>query len=364
MAVIAVVALTVRVGLIDLPTLIAFIAILYRLQPRIRALITSRVTLLGLQGAVLTVTDFPDAPPDPARGSGRRTFSGLKREIRFEHVTFRYDEAQRPALDHAALTIRRGGMTAVVGRSGAGKSTLLDLLLQFQQPQQGMILVDGIPLETLDIASWRSRIAVVSQDPYIFDDSVRDNILYGRPTATDAEIAAAACLAHADHFIAELPRGYETIVGDRGVRLSGGQRQRLALARALARRPDILVLDEATNALDSLTEQAFQEALLEFARERTVIVVAHRLSTIERADHIVFLDSGRVVEQATFADLLRADGLFARMHRLQSLGRATADSPAGGIGADRSVVSDAGGAWAGGRIAGLGGVREIAGTGT
>jgi subfamily B ATP-binding cassette protein MsbA len=248
----------------------------------------------------------------------------LKREVRFDGVSFRYGEDGLPALDNITLTIRRGTMLAVVGRSGAGKSTLLDLLLRFRQPRRGRILVDGTSLAEFDVASWRAHIGVVSQDPYIFDDTIRDNILYGRRAATDAEVAEAARLAHADGFIADLPLGYDTIVGGRGVRLSGGQRQRLALARALVRQPDILILDEATNALDSLTEQAFQEALAEFAVERTVIVVAHRFSTIERADHIVVLDRGRICEQASLAGLLEADGLFAQMHRHQGLGPAAA----------------------------------------
>jgi len=210
-------------------------------------------------------------------------------------------------------------MIALVGPSGAGKSTLLDLLLRFYEPQHGEILADGIPISEFGLASWRARLAVVSQDPYIFDDTVRANILYGRPQASEADMVHAAVLSCADDFIRELPMGYDTKVGERGTQISGGQRQRLALARALVRDPDILILDEATNALDTSTERAFQEALEHFARHRLVFVVAHRLATIENADRVVVLDAGRVVETGTPRELLAAGGPFSQLFLPQHL---------------------------------------------
>ena len=229
-------------------------------------------------------------------------------------------------------------MVAIVGSSGAGKSTLLDLLLGFHQPQRGAVLVDGVSLSDLDLASWRSRIGVVNQDAYIFDDTVKANILYGRLEASDDDVIAAARLACADDFINELAQGYDTVVGDRGTQVSGGQRQRLALARALIRDPHILILDEATNALDAVTERAFQDALKHFARDRTVIIVAHRLTMIDKVDQVIVIDDGSIVEAGEPHTLLRADGLFARMCRFQhprpSAG--TADSAATAVGlADR-----------------------------
>ena len=321
-ALIAALALMVEERLVDVATLAAFVVILYRLQPRIRDLVSARVELLGLQAAVLEVTrlvETPDMAP-PARPDG--VFPELRRAVRFEAVTFRYEKHKIHALENVSFEIKRGSTVAIVGPSGAGKSTLLDLLLRFRDPQQGQIIVDGRPLEDLDPVAWRSRIAVVSQDPYIFDDAVRFNILYGRPEASDTEMVEAAKLAHADAFIRSLPGGYDTLVGERGVRLSGGQKQRLILARALVRNPDMLVLDEPTNALDSITEHAFQQALVRFARDRTIIIVAHRLSTIERADHILVLDRGRLVEQGDFSSLLARNGLFARMYQLQSFSQA------------------------------------------
>ena len=316
---ITVIALTVDLAMIDVSTLVGFVAILYRMQPRALALANCRAMLLSLQAAVLEVTDFLHSE-HPAPKDGIGPFPGIKSFIRFERVTFAYPGVPNtPALAGISLTIQRGSIVAVVGPSGAGKSTLLDLLLRFYDPQEGMICIDDEPLCHFHRASWRAAVAMVSQDPYIFDDTVGENILYGRPEASQDDVVEAARRACADDFIRALPRGYDTWVGDRGVRLSGGQRQRLALARALIRDPELLVLDEATNALDSLTEQALQEALQRFAASRTVLIVAHRLSTIEKADHIVVLNQGHVVEQGGFNDLLDLNGLFAQMYRIQSL---------------------------------------------
>ena len=317
-AIIIALTLMVEMRAIDMATLAAFVVILYRLQPRIRELLSSRVSLLGLQGSVLEVDRLMKSSEIELDAQSDGIFEEFRRTIRFEAVTFRYENHKTPALENVSFEIKRGSTVAIIGASGAGKSTLIDLLLHFRDPQQGRITVDGKPLGELNAVTWRSRLAVVSQDPYIFDETIRFNILYGRPEASEAEIVEAAKLAHADSFIRKLPLGYDTLVGDRGVRLSGGQRQRLILARALVRKPNLIILDEATNALDSFTDQAFQEALVRFGKERTVIIVAHRLSTIEQADHIVVLERGKLVEEGNFSSLLARSGLFARMYEAQT----------------------------------------------
>jgi subfamily B ATP-binding cassette protein MsbA len=312
-AIVAVLAILVESGQEGLGTLVGFLAIFYRLQPRFVSLFSAQSNLLGLHASVAAVYNFCSARGQASKEQMGRKPLGLGERVVFEHVSFTHPGANRPALDDICLELRRGKVLALVGPSGSGKSTLLDLLLGFRLPEAGTIMVDGTSLGDCDLEFWRSRLAVVSQDPYVFDDTVRANILYGRPEATNAQMETAARLACADGFIRELPMGYDTVVGERGTQISGGQRQRIALARALLRNPDILVLDEATNALDAPTEQAFQDALAHFARDRAVVVVAHRLTTIKQADHVLVLNQGRVVEQGNPWSLLREDGWFSHM---------------------------------------------------
>lgn len=310
-AVIALLLLFVQASGLSIGAFAGFLVILYRLQPRVLALASAHTSLLALHANVLAVSEILRQPAE-AEASAGRSFGGLRKGLSFENVTFTYKGNAEPALADVSFRIPRGSVIAIVGASGAGKSTLIDLLLRFQRPQQGRILVDDIPLNELDPASWRASLGVVNQDPYIFDDTVAANLSYGSPGATKADIVEAAQLACADDFIRTLPQAYDTIVGERGTQLSGGQRQRIALARALLRRPDILILDEATNALDAATERAFQRALAAYAKHRTVIVVAHRLATIADADHVVVLEAGRIVEQGSPAALLKAGRAFAR----------------------------------------------------
>jgi ABC-type multidrug transport system fused ATPase/permease subunit len=208
-------------------------------------------------------------------------------------------------------------MIALVGRSGAGKTTLVDVLMGFYEPTSGAVLVDGVPLQDLDINSWRGHIGFVPQDAFLFNMSLRENLLWSKTDATEEQLRQACLQANAIEFIEKLPQGYDTLVGERGVRLSGGQRQRIALARALLRQPEVLILDEATSALDSHSERMIQESIEKISQHTTIVVIAHRLSTIQKADCIYVLDEGRVVESGSFGELMRRDGNFLEMAQLQ-----------------------------------------------
>lgn len=312
-AVVAAIALAIDITNVAVSTLVGFLAILYRLQPRVLSLAYLQTRLVALRTAVVEVTKVLNEGAAHARPTGERPFPGLSNEIAFRNVTFSYPTAGRPALTDVSFTATHGSTVAIVGLSGAGKSTLLDLLMRFQEPQQGAILVDGVALSEFDVKSWRTRVAIVNQDPYLFDDTVLANILYGRPEATPEDAFEAARIACADEFIRDLPNGYDTLIGDRGTQISGGQRQRLSLARALIRNAEILILDEATSALDAVTERALQQALKSSARKRTTIVVAHRLSMIEPADHCIVLEEGRLIEEGNPRVLLREGGALARI---------------------------------------------------
>jgi ATP-binding cassette subfamily B protein len=250
---------------------------------------------------------LPTASPD--RPVGR---------LAFEDVHFHYpSRPDRPALDGISLHVEPGETVALVGPSGAGKSTLFQLALRFHDPEAGRVALDGVDLRRADPSALRTWIGLVAQDPVIFGADVWDNIRYGRPDATDAEVRAAAAAADAAGFLDALPQGFGTFLGEKGVRLSGGQRQRLAIARAVLRDPPVLLLDEATSALDAESEAAVQAALARLARGRAVLVIAHRLATVRRADRIVVLDRGRVVAEGTHDRLVTQDGLYARLARLQ-----------------------------------------------
>ena len=310
----------VRSG-VGLGPLAAFLAVLYRLQGPTREFLQCKVALEGLGGAIDDVDDFLERTRTPYLASGTRPAPAIARGLELRAVSFRYAAAEAPALEGLSFTIPAGRTTAIVGRSGAGKSTLMSLIFRFRDPTQGEILADGVPLRDLDLAAWRSRLSLMAQEAQLFNDTVAANIAYGRLDATAAEIRAAAEIAGAHEFIASLPQGYETELGDRGARLSGGQRQRIALARTVLKGPDLLLLDEPTNALDPETEQAFQAALETFSRGRTVIVIAHRLSTVQSADHVIVLEAGRLAEMGSPAELLARPGRFARLHGLQVAGR-------------------------------------------
>lgn len=316
--VLAILVLAVQYDRAFLPALLTFLFMLYRLQPQMQLIDNYRTGLQALAGSIDDVLSFTEFSDKPYINTGATPFHRLQREICLEAVSFAYPTQTAPAVNHISLTLPAGKTTALVGPSGAGKSTLIHLICRFYDPIEGSILVDGRSLPSLSLTDWRNRMAIVSQDVHIFNATVAENIAYGRLEATREEIVAAAQQAHAHDFICQMPQGYDTSVGDRGMRLSGGQRQRLALARAIVRNPDLLILDEATNALDSISEQLIQEALELFSRDRTVIVIAHRLSTIEQADQIVVMQQGQIAEQGTLASLLSQNGLFSQMYGLQN----------------------------------------------
>jgi len=266
-------------------------------------------------GAADRIFALLDTTPEIQDSPGAAALPPVRGEIRFDDVSFRYGAGSEPTvLDGVTTTFQPGETTALVGPSGAGKTTLVNLVGRFYDPVSGRIVVDGHDLRDVTVRSLREQIAVVPQEPILFADTIRENIRYGRLEATDAEIDEAARSANATEFIARLPSGLATIVGERGVRLSVGQRQRVAIARALLRDAPILLLDEATSSLDNESEYLVQQALDRLMRGRTTIVIAHRLSTVERADRILVLDHGRIVEEGTHAELLTLGGLYHRLY--------------------------------------------------
>lgn len=263
---------------------------------------------------VLDLLEVPVHPPDRGHSLDPR---GVKGEIRFEDVTFAYP-GRRPALSHVDLAIPAGSTAAFVGPTGSGKSTLVKLLLRFYEPGEGRILLDGAPLHDLNVRDLRACIGLVSQDVFLFHGTIRDNIAYGSPKATLEEVTRAAQVAEAHDFIQQLPQGYDTIVGERGQKLSGGQRQRISIARAILKDPPIIILDEATSAVDNETEAAIQRSLARIVVGRTTLVVAHRLSTIRKADRIFVLENGSVAESGDSDQLLAQGGLYAALWRVQT----------------------------------------------
>lgn len=261
---------------------------------------------------IFTLLDEPVQEGDdgPTR---QATFA---RDLSYEHVDFEYEPGAR-VLHDISFRVTPGRVIALVGPSGAGKSTLVDLLPRLREPTAGQIRLDGVPLTDLSRSSVRNLMGVVSQDTVLFHESIHANIAYGRPGATREDVMRAAEAANAHEFVARLPEGYDTILGERGMRISGGQRQRIAIARALLRNAPILILDEATSALDTQSERLVQEAIERLMANRTVLVIAHRLATVRQADEILVLDEGRIIQRGSHADLLAAGGLYRRLYELQ-----------------------------------------------
>jgi len=262
------------------------------------------------------VFEVMDHTPEIADREGARPLAPFRSAVRYEHVSFSY-EPDRPVLRDVSFEMRRGEVVALVGSSGAGKSTAMDLLARFYDPGAGRLTFDGVDLRDATVASLRAQLGIVTQETILFHDTVHNNIVYGSPRASAPEVREAARSAHALEFIERLPLGFDTVIGERGAKLSGGERQRLAIARALLRNPPILLLDEATSSLDTESERLVQDALERLMRERTVLVIAHRLSTVQHADRILVMDRGAIVATGTHAELLDRDGVYRRLHELQ-----------------------------------------------
>ncbi|HXG15462.1 MAG TPA: ABC transporter ATP-binding protein [Calidithermus sp.] len=298
-------------------TFFSFTAAVILLYGPVRRLARALNTVQQTTASVERVFELLDQPPALVDRPGAVTLTGFAEAIVFDGVGFRYPGADEDVLTDITLTIRKGEVVAFVGLSGAGKSTLMDLVPRFHDVTAGRLLVDGHDVRDLTQASLRAQIGLVTQETFLFNDTIRYNIAYGRPEASFEEVVRAARQAHAHDFILACPRGYDTLVGERGVRLSGGQRQRLAIARAFLKNPPILILDEATSDLDAESEFMVQQALADLMKGRTVLVIAHRLATIRNADRIVVIHQGRVAEVGRHEELLARDGLYRRLYALQ-----------------------------------------------
>jgi subfamily B ATP-binding cassette protein MsbA len=295
---------------------LTFITVALSLISPVKALAAFPARAQSALAAADRFFEVVDAEPEPVGPEGDRELEGFERSIRYEDVTFAYEEG-RPVLERIDFEVEKGDVVALVGPSGAGKSTLVDLLPRFMDPDVGRITLDGSDLREFTLDSVRARMGIVSQETVIFHDTVRSNIAYGAPETDDETVWRAARAANADAFVEELPRGLDTLLGDRGVRLSGGQRQRIGIARAILRDPPILILDEATSNLDTESERLIQRALDHLLEGRTVFVIAHRLSTVQGADRILVLEGGRLVERGTHEELYERGGLYRRLYELQ-----------------------------------------------
>ncbi len=304
-------------GSLDPGGFIAFVAIFSQITRPVRTFIDQFANINQGIAAGERIFSVIDSRPEIEDRPDARTLDGLKRKIEFRDVHFSYD-GTREVIDGISFEILRGQTVALVGPSGGGKSTLSELIPRFYDPTRGEILIDGISLRDYTQESLRAHMSVVAQDTVLFNDTIENNIAMGKPGATHEEVVEAARIANADSFIRECAEGYDTNIGDRGVKLSGGQRQRLSIARAVLKNPDILILDEATSALDTESEKLVQEALNKLLVGRTSVVIAHRLSTIHNADRIIVIDHGRIAEEGTHNELMERGGIYAKLIEMQS----------------------------------------------
>jgi subfamily B ATP-binding cassette protein MsbA len=302
-------------GAITQGQLFAFVAAVLMMYGPVKRLMKINNSIQRSIGAAERVFEVLDEIPDVKDALDARALPRVKGQVEFKRVTFGYDDDL--VLKDVCLQAEPGKVVALVGPSGAGKSTLVGLITRFYDPQDGAILIDGEDIRGVTLESLKKNIALVDQETFLFNDTIRNNIRYGRRETSDAEVKAAARQAYADEFIRLLPEGYDSNIGDRGVRLSGGQRQRICIARAILRDAPILILDEATSALDTESEAMVQQALTNLMRNRTTFVIAHRLSTIMHADLIVVLEDGRIVDTGTHQALLGRSGLYRKLYDMQ-----------------------------------------------
>ncbi|EHR82555.1 ABC transporter transmembrane region [Staphylococcus epidermidis VCU120] len=306
-------------GSITVGTLAAFVGYLEQLFGPLRRLVSSFTTLTQSFASMDRVFQLMDEDYDIKNGIGAQPIKISKGQIDLKHVSFKYNENEKEVLHDINLTINKGETVAFVGMSGGGKSTLINLIPRFYDVTQGEILIDHHNVKNFLTGSLRNQIGLVQQDNILFSDTVKENILLGRPDATDDEVVEAAKMANAHDFISNLPNGYDTEVGERGVKLSGGQKQRLSIARIFLNNPPVLILDEATSALDLESEAIIQEALDVLSKDRTTLIVAHRLSTITHADRIVVMENGRIVETGTHQQLINKRGAYEHLYSIQNL---------------------------------------------
>ncbi|HFQ6179757.1 TPA: SAV1866 family putative multidrug efflux ABC transporter [Staphylococcus aureus] len=306
-------------GSITVGTLAAFVGYLELLFGPLRRLVASFTTLTQSFASMDRVFQLIDEDYDIKNGVGAQPIEIKQGRIDIDHVSFQYNDNEAPILKDINLSIEKGETVAFVGMSGGGKSTLINLIPRFYDVTSGQILIDGHNIKDFLTGSLRNQIGLVQQDNILFSDTVKENILHGRPTATDEEVVEAAKMANAHDFIMNLPQGYDTEVGERGVKLSGGQKQRLSIARIFLNNPPILILDEATSALDLESESIIQEALDVLSKDRTTLIVAHRLSTITHADKIVVIENGHIVETGTHRELIAKQGAYEHLYSIQNL---------------------------------------------
>ena len=299
-------------------SLLTYIALTYRMGTRIQTALAALGSVSMCSGPILRLNKILSEKDKIYSPKGGITFNTCVESIEFRDVFFQYPKAKNPILSKISFSIPKGTTTAIVGLSGAGKSSILDLILALQKPTNGKILINSEPLELFSHESWRQKIGVVHQDTFILNETIEENIRFGDLSATQEDIEKALKLAGAFEFIQHLPKERSTILGERGHKLSGGERQRIAFARALLKKPEILILDEATSNLDSFSEQLIQDSLSAMNQTKTIIIVAHRLSTITQSDQIIVLQKGQIIESGKHEQLLVMNGLYAQLWKLQS----------------------------------------------
>ena len=302
-------------GVLSIPMFVPFLIALIQLTQPLRRVLNVAGPLQQGIAAGASVFEVLDAPAEPEGGT--RPLGRVRGDVEFRDVSFEYAGDKGAVLRAVSLSVPAGATIAIVGRSGSGKSTLVSLLPRFYEPTGGSVLIDGMDIREFRLSDLRRQMSLVSQEVVLFNDSIRGNIIFGASDISEAQLQAAARAAYVLEFVEQLPQGLDTMVGDRGVLLSGGQRQRIAIARALLRDTPILILDEATSALDTAAERHIQAALDQLVRNRTTFVIAHRLSTVERADRILVLSDGAIVEYGSHAELLAQKGVYAELHRMQ-----------------------------------------------
>ena len=310
---------SVQVLGMSLILMVTFFFVFMRLIPQIKLVNSNYLQILQYLPHFSKVEDLIERQNKKYLPDGFREIKAIRSGIELSHVYFKYPSSREFVLKDASLMVEKNKSTALVGVSGGGKTTMVDLILRLHDPDKGVIKVDGIDLRELRRSDWHRLLSVVHQEPYLFNDTIYNNILYGKLDATKEEVVNAAKLANAYDFILKLPDKYDTLVGERGVKLSGGEKQRIALARALIKNPEVLILDEATSALDSESEKLIKDAIAKLSSRKTIITIAHRISTIVDADKIIVVDNGEVVEQGTHEELLQKDGIYKKNYSLQLL---------------------------------------------